>query len=156
MPYCPTCGAATEGRFCEKCGAPVEAQSAVTPGSPPGAAPAAGLEDNAAGAICYLAGLVTGIIFLILEPYSKRPFVRFHAFQSILFSVAWIAISMALGIVFLMTRALHLWFILVAIRGLFGLAGFLLWLVCMYKAYNREWFQLPVIGPIAAKQAGGQ
>ncbi|MGA2590070.1 MAG: hypothetical protein ABSH32_09160 [Bryobacteraceae bacterium] len=136
----------------------MEPASAVTPAHQAGPVAAAGLEDNAAGALCYLAGFITGIIFLVLEPYSKRPFVRFHAFQSILFCVAWIALSMILSIVLgIGGLALHaLWWIFIPLRLLIGLLGFLIWLFCMYKAYNRELFQLPIIGPIAAKQAGGQ
>ena len=90
MPFCPSCGASVEGRFCAKCGAPVEgarrdAGSAAGPTpSSPGTA-VTGMEDNVAGALCYLVGFITGVLFLVLEPYSKRPFVRFHAFQSILF-----------------------------------------------------------------------
>ena len=112
------------------------------------------MDDNVAGALCYLFGFITGIIFLVLEPYSKRPYVRFHAFQSILFSVGWIAISIALSIVFLILGGLmHMWLIFVPLRMLIGLAGFILWMVCMFKAYNREMFQLPIVGTIAAKQA---
>jgi uncharacterized membrane protein len=146
-----------EGRFCAKCGAPMEA----APGSagpapsysppPPGTAAGAGMDDNVAGALCYLVGFITGILFLVLEPYNKRPFVRFHAFQSIFFCVAWIGLSIALSIVFLTLG--HLWFIFLPIRMLFGFVGFLLWLFLMYKAYNREWFELPIVGPLAAKQA---
>jgi len=56
-----------------------------------------------------------------------------------------------------MGAVLHfMWFVLLPLRGLVGLVGFLIWLFCMYKAYNREWYQLPLVGPIAAKQAGGQ
>jgi len=164
MPFCPSCGAPVEGRFCAKCGASVEAApGGAGPGAgptppPPGAGAAAGLEDNVAGALCYLLGFVTGVLFLVLEPYSKRPFVRFHAFQSILFCAAWIALSIALSIAFgIVGAVLHfLWFMLLPLRGLIGLVGFLIWLFCMYKAYNREWYQLPLVGPIAAKQAGGQ
>ena len=163
MPFCPSCGAPVEGRFCAKCGASVEAATggagpaAGTTPPPPGAGAAAGLEDNVAGALCYLLGFVTGILFLVLEPYSKRPFVRFHAFQSILFCAAWIALSIALSIAFgIVGAVLHfLWFMLLPLRGLVGLVGFLIWLF-MYKAYNHEWYQLPLVGPIAAKQAGGQ
>jgi uncharacterized membrane protein len=164
MPFCPSCGAPVEGRFCAKCGASVEAATegagpaaGPTP-PPPGAGAAAGLEDNVAGALCYLLGFVTGILFLVLEPYSKRPFVRFHAFQSILFCAAWIALSIALSIAFgIVGAVLHfLWFMLLPLRGLVGLVGFLIWLFLMYKAYNHEWYQLPLVGPIAAKQAGGQ
>ena len=164
MPFCPSCGAPVEGRFCAKCGTSVEAApggaaagAGPTPPSP-GTAAGAGMEDNVAGALCYLVGFVTGVLFLVLEPYSKRAFVRFHAFQSILFCAAWIALSIALSIGFgIMGAVLHMvWFIFAPIRGLIGLLGFLIWLFCMYKAYNREWYQLPLVGPIAAKQAGVQ
>ena len=164
MPFCPSCGAPVEGRFCAKCGASVEAApGGAGPGAgpappPPGAGAVAGMEDNVAGALCYLLGFVTGILFLVLEPYSKRPFVRFHALQSILFCAAWIALSIALSIAFgIVGAVLHfLWFMLLPLRGLVGLVGFLIWLFLMYKAYNHEWYQLPLVGPIAAKQAGGQ
>ena len=37
---------------------------------------------------------------------------------------------------------------------LLNLAGLILWIVCMVKAYQGAWFRLPVVGDIAAKQAG--
>src|SRR5579883_1219025 len=66
----------------------------------PGAAPAqsSGLSDNAASGLCYLFGLITGIIFLVMEPYNKKPNIRFHAFQSIFLNVAWIAIYIVIAI----------------------------------------------------------
>ena len=98
MPFCASCGSPVEGRFCAKCGAAMGAAPAgggpaptYNP-PPPVAATAGGLTDNIAGALCYLVGFVTGILFLVMEPYSKKPFVRFHAFQSIFFCVAWIAL----------------------------------------------------------------
>jgi uncharacterized membrane protein len=163
MPFCPSCGAPVEGKFCAKCGASVEgaprdANPAAGPTPPPLGTAVTGMEDNVVGALCYLLGFITGVLFLVLEPYSKRPFVRFHAFQSILFCAGWIALSIALSIAFgVMGAVLHfMWLILLPLRGLIGLVGFLIWLFCMYKAYNREWYQLPLVGPIAAKQAGGQ
>ena len=53
---------------------------------------ASGMTDNVAGALCYVLGLVTGIVFLVLAPYNQNKFVRFHAFQSIFFHVAFIGI----------------------------------------------------------------
>lgn len=165
MAFCASCGSQVDGRFCPKCGAP---QGAAPGGAPPGPAPApppaaysgpqvvpaAGMDDNVAGALCYLLGFITGVIFLVIEPYSKRSFVRFHAFQSILFSAGWIALSIALTIVFgILGVALHMWLILFPLRMLIGLLGFILWLFCMFKAYNKELYQLPIVGPIAAKQA---
>lgn len=164
MPFCASCGSSVEGRYCPKCGAAVGAPAGSAPQAAPPpayqnppAAASAGLDDNVAGALCYLVGFITGIIFLVLDPYNKRPFVRFHAFQAVLFSAAWIALSIALSIVFVILGGLtHSWLIYAPIRMLISLLGFVLWLLCMYKAYNREWFQLPIVGPIAAKQAGGQ
>ena len=134
----------------------MEATSAPAPTYQAGPVAAAGLEDNAAGALCYLVGFITGIIFLVLEPYSKRPFVRFHAFQSILFCVAWFALSMILSIALgIGGLALHtLWWIFIPLRLLIGLLGFLFWLFCMYKAYNHEKFKLPIIGNLIEKWVG--
>jgi uncharacterized membrane protein len=167
MPFCPNCGSQTEGRFCAKCGASVEGAGAAAGGgpaqstpvytTPPGtsAVAAAGLEENVAGALCYVVGFITGILFLVLEPYNKRPFVRFHAFQSIIFSAAWIALSIAISIMFgIIGIAMgFMWPLLLLLRLVIGFGGFLLWLFLMFKAYNREKYMLPVIGPIAEKQA---
>jgi uncharacterized membrane protein len=157
MPFCPTCGASVEGRYCAKCGTLVEAPAAtsVPAGPPPPMVAGAGIDDNVAGALCYLIGFVTGIVFLVLEPYSKRPFVRFHAFQSIFFCVAWFVLVIALNVMFSIF-GWHLWLIFLPLRALIGLVGLVIWLLLMYKAYNREMYQLPFVGPLAAQQAGGR
>jgi len=111
-----------------------------------------GIEDNVAGALCYLAGLVTGVIFLVVAPYNQKAGVRFHAFQSILFHVAWIGLfvlEMVLGIAlpFSLSMLLHGLGLLVAVGG-FGL-----WLFMMWKAYENQPLVLPVIGAIARRQS---
>jgi uncharacterized membrane protein len=112
------------------------------------------MTDNVAGALCYSLGFITGIVFLNLESYSKRPSVRFHAFQSIFFSVGWIALSFALTTILLtLEAAVPLWFIFLPLRLLIGFAGFVLWLFCMYKAYSGGCYQLPVVGEFALKEA---
>jgi uncharacterized membrane protein len=124
---------------------------------PPPVQPAScGMTDNVAGALCYLAGLITGVLFLALAPYNQSKFVRFHAFQSIFFNVAWIALWIVQMILTMVLSAIlpfgmHLLF------GLLGLViwlgGFLVWLFLMYKAYSNEKFMLPIIGDLAEKQA---
>ncbi len=164
MPFCASCGSPVEGRFCAKCGSPVQdaaagvGGSAAAPGPAPAAPPAAapqyapastGMSDSTASGLCYLAGLITGILFLVLEPYSKNKAIRFHAFQSIFLSVAWIAFWFVINIVFTGIGALSLLFL----SPLFALAFFVLWLWVMISAFQGKAVSLPVIGPLAKKQA---
>ena len=137
MSFCQTCGAQLPdgSPACTACGA---SQGVAAPGAVPGAIPGAmpvaapvagaGLTPNVAGALTYLLGLITGILFLVIDPFKTDRFVRFHAFQSIFFNVAWIAFWIVWTIVGLTLSAIS--------HGLLFI------------------IQLPVIGPLAAKQAG--
>jgi uncharacterized membrane protein len=155
MAFCPSCGSQVDGRFCPKCGATVDPGANVPP---PGAAPAAasgGLTENAAGALCYLFGLITGILFLVIAPYNTNRNVKFHAFQSIFFHVGMIAIYI---VFFIVSLALHfipvLGSILVLLLSLvLWIGGLCLWLYLMFKTYNGQKVVLPIIGPLAEKQA---
>jgi len=91
--FCPTCGTQfPDGAACPKC--PVGA----APGTIAVAPTSAGLTDNVAGALAYLT-VIPAIVFLVIEPFNKRRFVRFHAFQSIFYFVAWIAADICLSII---------------------------------------------------------
>ncbi len=178
--FCIHCGnpLTVEGaRFCNKCGAavtptqPPQEAPVVTPPppyqtppsyqSPPGyqypqyqgQASAGGLQPNIAGLLCYVLGLITGIVFLVLDPYNKDRFVRFHAFQAIFFHVAWIVLVIASSIIS-SVLPWGLGFLGSLIFLAVSLGGFLLWLYLMYKAYQNERFKLPVIGDLAEQQAG--
>jgi uncharacterized membrane protein len=148
MAFCANCGAEAPGNFCPKCGAPIAA--APSQASAPAAA---GIQENVAGALCYLVGFITGILFLVLEPYNKNPRIRFHAFQSIFFHIGWIILYIGVTIVSLfLPWALHL--IVSLLMLVVGLGGFILWLVLMFKAYNNTPLVLPIVGPLAQQQAG--
>ena len=109
------------------------------------------LSDNAAGAIAYITP-IPAILFLILEPFNKNRFVRFHSWQSILLCVATIVINVALGILLSLLWAfvpfMHLF-----IWPLIQLFWFIVWLVCIFKAWGMKEFKLPIIGTIAEQQA---
>ena len=100
--------------------------------------------SNVIAALTYLLGLVTGIVFLYLEPYDRDEYVRFHAHQSIAFSIAWFALNVIAGV-----------FIAVLPRPLAGLLAFLeqvmnigmavVWVYLMYQAYIGNKFRLPVL-----------
>lgn len=151
MPFCAQCGAQLSGNFCANCGTGAAASAGSAPRPEPPPVSAGGLTENMAGALCYLIGLFTGILFLVLAPYNLNPKVRFHAFQSIFFNVAWIGIWLVLGMIARVSTVLG--FLLVPVYVLLPLAGFGLWLFLMYKAYNNQPFVLPVIGPLAEQQA---
>jgi uncharacterized membrane protein len=123
-------------------------------GPPPSAQPA-GMTENMACALCYLLGWLTGVLFLVLEPYNRNKTIRFHAFQSIFMCIALFAVYIVLFIisgVLLLVPFIGA-AISVAIHLILGFGTFALWLFLMYKAYNNERFVLPIIGPLAEKQA---
>jgi uncharacterized membrane protein len=125
------------------------------PQGAPAGTQASGLEENMACALCYALTVLTGIVFLVLAPYNQNKLIRFHAFQSIFFWVAMMGlyiVCMVLSFVLVLIPVLgHL--LLILIYLVLGLGGFGMWLFLMYKAYNREKFVIPVIGPLAEKQA---
>ena len=133
-----------EGQVCPKC--------AASAGGGGAAASSSGLTENVASALCYLFGLVTGIIFLVLAPYNQNPRIKFHAFQSILVNVALMAVFIALTIItFLMPVAIML--LISMLQMLLWLVWLVLWLFLMYKAYQGGRVVLPVIGPMAEQWA---
>jgi uncharacterized membrane protein len=134
MAVCPSCGDTLEGAVCARC-----ARSEVQQPVPPA------IDDNIASALCYLLLGVTGVLLLYLEPYNHNRRVRFHAFQAIFLNLAiiifWVGISfVGKGLALL-------------ISPLFLLACLVLWLVLIWAAWQNERLVLPVIGPMAEKQA---
>ena len=112
-----------------------------------------GLSDNAAGAIAYLT-FIPAIVFLVLDPYNKNSYVRFHAWQSILLTVAAIIIDIVLGIVLGIALFFLPFFLHRILWKLIELAWLAIWLVCIVNAFNGKRFKLPFIGDLAEKQAG--
>ena len=160
MTYCAKCGSQVEGKFCPKCGASVDAPAGATPPPPnPGIPPqpgaqSLGMDENLAAALAYIP--IVGLIFLLIEPYKNNKNIRFHSLQSIFYTIACIAIGIVLGIFSGILFAampfsmFHLW---VLVSRLINLAFFALWILLVVKAYQGSRFVLPVIGPIAEKQA---
>jgi uncharacterized membrane protein len=135
---------------------PVEYTHAPPP--PPGytQTPVAGsgLSDTAAGALAYVT-IIPAIIFLVMEPYNRKPFVKFHSFQCLGLAVGWVVIWMALAIVSFMLHFIpFLGFFMIFLYPLVGLGFFIVWLLCILKASQGGSFKLPVIGDFAAKQSG--
>ena len=99
-------------------------------------------QNQVVAAAAYLLGFVTGILFLYLEPYDKDEFVRFHARQSIAFSIAWFVINLVLG-VFIAVLPFALGRLLVGLQELINLGLAIMWIFLMYKAYSGERYRIP-------------
>ncbi len=152
MAFCGKCGSqVAEGApFCPQCGAQI---GAAAPPPPVVMAPAGstGLQENVAGLLCYLLGWLTGIIFLLID---KRPFVRFHAAQSIVIFGALTIIRVILSFAFLGTGGVIGFSIWGLLSTCVWLVGVVLWIVLMVMAYQGKMFEVPIAAPIAKNIAG--
>jgi uncharacterized membrane protein len=128
---------------------------------PPGAAgkSSTGLDENIAALLAYVFGWVSGLIFFLIEKDSKL--VRFHAMQSILFNVFILVVCIVVWILcfILLLIASQLpgflstlvWLICVIIWLALSLGLLLAWIMCLVKAYQRQFYKLPIIGDMAEK-----
>lgn len=196
MAHCTKCGAQVDAgaAYCQVCGerqpiagaqgaglpaspsSPPSGAASATPGttqpaatpSRPAAAPGAqsGLSENVAATLSYALGWVTGLIFLLID---KRPYVQFHAAQSLVVFAGLALIRSVIGVTAGLGFALDIWdgwgdwddWGLIGwgsaagvILGLIRLLGFILWLVLMVKAYQGERFRVPVAADVAESIAG--
>lgn len=147
MAFCNMCGAqiADGTTTCAACAS----KAPQAPGAGSGAGSGAGMADNVAGMLAYVT-IIPAIIFLVMEPYNKNRFIRFHAFQCLFFAVAWTALWIVLNIV---VHIPFLGWLTILLWPLVGLAGFIIWVILLLKANQGQMFKLPVIGDMAEKQA---
>jgi uncharacterized membrane protein len=150
MAFCGKCGSSVQdgSPFCPQCGAPLAAAAPA----PVVVAPAGtGLQENVAGLLCYILGWLTGIIFLLID---KRPFVRFHAAQSIVVFGALFVIRLVLSFGFLGVGGLAGFSLWGMLSMLVSLITFIAWIVLMVMAYQGKMFEVPIAAPIAKSIAG--
>lgn len=152
--FCPNCGAQADGKFCAKCGAAIQPAGGATASTGTGSnAPpvftAPGLTMNIVAALCYLIPVVCPLIFLLVDPYKTDRTVRFSALQSLFFSVACFFVNRLVWLVLPTTS----WQLASTLSGLLGLAELALVLFLAFKAFQNEKILLPLIGPLAQKQA---
>jgi uncharacterized membrane protein len=113
-----------------------------------------GLSDNSIGALAYFTP-VPAFFFLAIQRYNKRPFVRFHAWQSLVFSAFVFIFGFILSFVLPLTTSLgpRLFLGLRWLVALIWVAIFLAWLWCVLNALNGKRCRLPIIGDWADEQA---
>jgi uncharacterized membrane protein len=146
MAYCSTCGTqiADGSTTCAACASRVSGGPCAAT-----AASSQGMTDNVAGMLAYVT-IIPAIVFLVVAPYNRNRFIRFHAWQCIFLCIAWtvlwIVLSIFAHIPFLGWLSILLW-------PLIGLGGLILWIVLLLKANQGKMFKLPMIGDMAEKQA---
>jgi uncharacterized membrane protein len=109
-----------------------------------------GLNENTTSGLAYLT-FIPAIIFLVTAPYNQNANIRFHAWQSIILSVVWFVLWVALVIIGVIP---FLNFIDVILFPVVGLGLFVLWLILIVNAFNGKRINIPILSPLAAKQAG--
>ena len=155
--FCPKCGTENPeyAKFCTKCGAELvpPAGGSETPATPP-AQTSIGLQPNIAGLLCYVAGWITGIIFLVIE--KKSQFVKFHAWQSIMTFGILTGVQIIISIlsaIALSTFSFGLWQFAHVVLIIVWLLIVGLWIALIVLTYSGKMWKLPCIGNWAEKQA---
>jgi uncharacterized membrane protein len=110
-----------------------------------------GLAPNVGGALAYVLGPFTGIAFLVLEKQNR--FIRFHAAQAIVVSIAMFVISFALTILSGILAFIPVlgWIVAMLLSLGLSLIAFVLWISLMWKAYQGESWHAPLVGNAAER-----
>jgi uncharacterized membrane protein len=168
MEFCGGCGTRmNEGAtFCGTCGkssAPdvmsakaVDSTAAETATPTVKTPPSGGISTNVAAALCYLFGVVSGIILLVIEPFKNDRFVRFHALQSIFFNLAWIGLWIVGETAIVVFEAItggFLAVLIIPVSLVFTLGSMAYWFFLMYSAYSGQQHRIPLISRLAEQQA---
>src|ERR1700678_4117973 len=146
---CPECSASMPdtAAFCPGCGRAMRPVERVQ-------GKVGALPQTIAGALAYCT-IIPAIVFLLVEPYNKNRFVRFHSFQCIGLCLAGLVIGTALRIVELVLSFIPLMGQLLTLLSsmVVGLGFFAIWLVLVVKALQGESFKLPLVGKFADQLA---
>ncbi len=111
-----------------------------------------GLDPKLAAFLSYLFMLIGGIVFVVLEKDNR--YVKFHAWQSIAFSiayfVAWVAFTIIAGILG------HIpvlgWLIDLVLGAVISIGGLVAWIILLIKSFSGEEYKLPFIGDFAEQR----
>jgi uncharacterized membrane protein len=147
---CTVCAAQMpdSAAFCPGCGRSMQIESVakLKPGI---------LRDNFLGAFAY-ASFVPALVFLLVDPYRKNPFVRFHSIQCLLFWLVCVVLTVVVRVVFLGLLFIPIVgpLLAVLVAVVVALAAVFTWIVLLVKAFQGERFALPLIGNLSDQYSG--
>ena len=146
---CPDCAAQmpNSAAFCPGCGHSMQTQ--------PVARQLGVVRENLLGALTYFTFL-PALAFLLLDPYRKNSFLRYHSVQCLLFwlvgMVATVLVRLLVGLLLFVPIVGPLFALLLV--TLAALAALFTWIVLVVKAFQGERFALPLIGNVAEQYCG--
>jgi uncharacterized membrane protein len=113
-----------------------------------------GISDNIAGALAYVT-IIPAIVFLLVEPFKRNRFVRFHSFQCLFLVLAAFVLGLALkvGLAVLLFVPVLGQLMVLLISMIISIGCLILWIVLIVKALQGEMFKIPFVGDLAEKQA---
>lgn len=89
-------------------------------------------DDKLWAVLAYIIGIIFPVIILLMEDKKKRPFLKYHAIQALATQIVFAIIS--------------------AITCGFGSIIFLVEIYFAYKAYQGEYFEVPLLTDFMKKQ----
>jgi uncharacterized membrane protein len=135
-----------ESAFCPGCGR--------GKGASPALGRTGGISDNIAGALAYVT-IIPAIVFLLVEPFKRNRFIRFHSFQCLFLVLAAFVLGLALklGLAVLLFVPVLGQLMVLLISMVISIGCLILWIVLIVKALQGEMFKVPFVGDLAEKQA---
>jgi uncharacterized protein len=98
-------------------------------------------DDKLWSALAYVFAPLVSIILLLMEDKKNRPFVRYHAYQSLVLGIAMIVVVVILS--------------LIPVIGCITPFLWILMLYFAYKAYQGEYLRVPFVTDFMKKQGWG-
>jgi len=129
------------------------------PSGAPGGTTSIGIDANLASMLCYLTmiccglGIIVSLVFFIMEKTNRL--LRFHAMQALLFGGIWIVLGIAMRILSALLSigdldlGLIIFWGLLLVRVVIALFLLILLILAAIKAYQGQYYKLPIIGNIA-------
>jgi uncharacterized membrane protein len=135
-----------DSAFCPGCGHGL--------GASPPLGTTGGISDNIAGALAYVT-IIPAIVFLLVEPFKRNRFIRFHSFQCVFLVLAAFVLGLALkfGLAVLILVPVLGQLMVLLISMVISIGCLILWIVLIVKALQGEMFKIPFVGDLAQKQA---